>query len=827
MKKFISFVMAAAMVASMVPATAFAKDYSISTTARIIDAKKLTQDQAKATTNALQGANATASAEVAPEIHIRVTAADYKGTPAGSTPEMDVKLILDNADLSAQWAAFAGAQTSVSGAVPFVSFEDGDGVVMTAANATHFATRVSNNGAIPYVSNIKVDKDEVTITFTGYFFRNDVIKVDLASVLTTTSVGRTATVSVAGDVTKVDDLVFATIVKDDLTASIRDTVEVAQEEVVTLNSRGLVLEKTMNAFAGHTGTPLTSDYVAGDVITLRLSRGFEFGKISDIKINGAAPGANFSVTATEDNELTIKILDGANPADLSKKLTITGIEVEATTAKVGTTATITARVVGASGNYTDTVDVAVVVDYKVIMTVDADEDVPVMYSGVNVDNYGITDDSDHWSLEVTAKETFPGAWGMRQGFTMSLPEGVYVTDVKVLETDNFWYNQTSGTAGRVQADSKKWEDAFEKAYQDGGHVSFDFPRRLFDDVDSDLYDKPAKVTFQLQLVADPGFEGDVELTLEGALIDKNVVTIAKFAKTYNVSAEQNDVIIDYRFTTVDTPIVIGETADGLWAKNEATFNFAVETGFISFEKNAATYTVDDSGMELKDTTKTNSSTLSFTVKTESEDAATVTIEDLELFMQRSIPAGPYALEIGSSLEDAYLKQALFAAKGTKLIVDDVADYSHVVKESFLNVITAGRDVDDASFTTKVVVPVGEYYLISGERQVALDVPAYITASGYTMLPVRAVAYALGISVDSVLWNASARQVTILYGQRIITMTVGQKVIHVNGSAIASSAEVEITNDRAFLPMRDLATALGVTDITWDAASRTATLNGNR
>ena len=118
-------------------------------------------------------------------------------------------------------------------------------------------------------------------------------------------------------------------------------------------------------------------------------------------------------------------------------------------------------------------------------------------------------------------------------------------------------------------------------------------------------------------------------------------------------------------------------------------------------------------------------------------------------------------------------------------------------------------------------------IVAGEEVVALDVPAYINAAGYTMLPVRAVAVALGIHTNNVIWDQATKTVTILYGQRIITMQVGSKVINVNGSAIPASAAVEIVNGRTFLGLRDLATALGVVDITWDAATQTATLNGNK
>ena len=116
---------------------------------------------------------------------------------------------------------------------------------------------------------------------------------------------------------------------------------------------------------------------------------------------------------------------------------------------------------------------------------------------------------------------------------------------------------------------------------------------------------------------------------------------------------------------------------------------------------------------------------------------------------------------------------------------------------------------------------------NGEVSYTADVVPYLNKNGYTMLPVRAVAVALGINTNNVLWDQATKTVTILYGQRIITMTVGSKVINVNGSAIPASAAVEIVDGRTFLGLRDLATALGVVDITWDGATQTATLNGNK
>ncbi|MEI3506841.1 MAG: hypothetical protein V8Q32_05130 [Anaerotignum faecicola] len=122
------------------------------------------------------------------------------------------------------------------------------------------------------------------------------------------------------------------------------------------------------------------------------------------------------------------------------------IIIDAATAKAGAVAKLTVKAVKDStdpktGEVTevagsfkataDAVEAAKVVDQTVTLSVDEDEDVPVIYSGVDVNNDGITDDSDHLSLEVTLKETAKSSLDVKKAFNLDLPEGVYVTDVKV------------------------------------------------------------------------------------------------------------------------------------------------------------------------------------------------------------------------------------------------------------------------------------------------------------------------------------------------------------------------------------------------------------
>lgn len=735
----------------------------------------------------------------------------------------------------------------------------GEDLCKETASKSIAPTGVGRNGKItaavstvgPKTKDLNTIEITVTCTDNVVLAAGDVISIDLLSYLDR---AKTATASVKSDDFKIsndgEDLVYVSIEDEGVTAAVAKIATVAEEEKAEL-AKNLVIKSTVEKF------------VPNQVIELKLNSGFEFSRASATPTSG-----DWKLEKTSDKDTArVVILNATDKVEIPAD----AIEIEAKGAKAGAKAVLTVKatnkdvngnVVQKAFNARTTVEVMTVCEYVVVMSVDKDKDVPVIYSGVNVANYGITDDSDHMSLEVTAKETFPGAWSMRKGFSFELPKGVYVTDVRVTDTSDFYVNASGGTG--AEADKTEWRDAFWNAYQDGDHLNFKFDKRVFDDVDSKLSKDPATVSFKLELVADPGFAGDVTLKLKGDLIDEQEVKIAKFVTPYQVTAEQNDLKIDYRFTEIPTKITIKEAEDGLWDAGKASFAFYIEKGLLTFEDDP-TFTVDSkSGLKIingKIDTKhwdidgdgKFDTVMQFDVDKESSAPAEITISNMSLYMQRSIPAGPYALKMSSTLENAYNKEILFAPETNAATVEvtgrnanannapekpfkidhkdnkddyvgDVNDYSTTVKEAFVNVVTAGREQDDASFTTKVVVPVGEKYIIAGENKIELDVPAYINAKGYTMLPVRAVATALGINNNNVLWDQATRTVTILYGQRIITMQVGANVVSVNGSAIPASSSVEITDSRTFLGLRDLATALGVTTINWDPATKTASLN---
>ena len=801
MKKFLSMVMAAAMVVSLVPATAFAASGDVKATAKIVGSKNYTQDE-------IESSKVNKKVE-GPEAQLTFTTADYA---SNSDTAVKYTLSLDNADFYKSGSAIADkGKLSIT--------LKGDKTVTKQAGESDKDvefTDVYDNGNKVKIASVKfTDNDEVEVVIDGKMDRGSVLAFDLTSVMDKTTKGKQAKVTVESDditISNGSDLTYASVESKGIKASVKDTVDVAPEEMVELKEL-----KIEPAVGDNIGAIIKTD----GKLKLKLSSGFEFaGKKTDLKFSVGNP----TIDSFEDDEIVMNIGDTVRAADVLK---ITGLKVEATSAKAGAVATLK---VYADGNDTVSVEVAKVVDSAVVMSVDKDADVPVIYSGVNVKNTGITSSSDHEALEVTVKETFPGAWDDAKDFTFKLPQGVYIADVQSISADN------------MQVDNvQTW---FEGAYDKGDYETLTFKRRTWTETDPSKKDK-AELKFTLVLVADPNFEGDVTLTLTGDALKEQKVTVAKFVKPFTVEAKQNDMQIDYRNTKVPTDVVIKEAEAGLWDKN---VTFALSLDKINFDDDAKVTVDDKSGLKVKDA-KTTKGVVTFKVDSKSDDKpAEVTVSGLTLFMDRNLPAGAYDLDVfspvmlgadngsresvadkkGTIEDNGFLSQDIFGKSTSKRVVADVNDdfYSTTAKAGFVNIITAGRE-DTDSFTTKVVVPVGENYLISGENKVEIDVPAYINANGYTMLPLRAVAVALGINTNNVLWDQNTRTATIMYGSKIINMTYGQKVVYVNGAMIPATASVEIKDNRMFLGMRDLGNALGVTDITWDQATKTATLNGGK
>ena len=348
--------------------------------------------------------------------------------------------------------------------------------------------------------------------------------------------------------------------------------------------------------------------------------------------------------------------------------------------------------------------------------------------------------------------------------------------------------------------------------------------------------------FTFQISVQPGFTGDITATIQGKGVDEELsAVVATAAAPVTVTAESTDAVIDYRQTDIGD-ITITEAEAGVLGKDDV---LQLEIENIDFDDDPVVE-VASGDLKIEDV-DTNGGALQIKIKSESsKEPAVIKVTGVNLYMERNIPAGSYALKLSASDTMMPSDATGMQEKNTNVTIkneskdaifknsiDSKENEDHTpffdkrsvtVLDDYVNVVTAGRDQGDNTFTTQIKVTIGATEMYANDQAIALDVPAYIS-NGYTMLPVRAVTEALS-SVAVVRWDDPTHTVTISFGERVVKMTVGSNVMVVNGVEVPMQAQCEITGERAFIPLRDMGYALGLNDskIVWDDATKTATLN---
>ena len=540
---------------------------------------------------------------------------------------------------------------------------------------------------------------------------------------------------------------------------------------------------------------LVNDAIDGNKeITLKLSGNFEFVTSTIEESDFSFLNSDAKVKITDKDKDTIKFtISGLEDKQLTK-LTISGIDIKTTKkCNAGDKATITV-----SSKSFDSVklEAARMVEEAVTYTVE-DEEVPTIWAGKN---YAKDSEDDTNTLEVAIEENTGDILNTSRKATFTFPEGIEVVDAEFdgVKQGTFKYEIDENVVTIWNYGEKEESD------------------------ETDM-------TIKFLLNAAPTFSGDVKVTLGGEFDDVEL-KVATVKAPYTVEAKTTEVLIDYRYVPVNE-IVITEAEEGLLEDGDV---IALQVEKMDFE-DAGSYEVTTGDLDVDVTIndgKNDVAQLEVEVKDESTEASTVTISGLELYLDRTLPVGGYALQ--NVKADNILWENSTDKKGE----DDKDSYEYVPEanqasnglfkykevtcnDKYVEVVTSGRDNDDSTTNRKIVITIGATTMAVGTQTITLDTPAYINAENYTELPLRAVSEAFGATVG---WDDPSNTVTIMMGQRIVSMTIGSKTMYINGTPVQMNTAPEITNERTFVPVRDLANALGISKIDWNEASQTVTLN---
>lgn len=759
MKKKLALLMAAIMTVAMVPMTAFA---AATTDINAVDQVKTAVDK-------------TFVSRV--ELKKDEDATDL----VGNNNRFEVYLTLDNGK--------------------FATAEDADGdeyyIMDTTDNADYFTDYSDAHG----VASIDVKSDKSAIlTLSVVSFNKEEIILPI--------------VAVAEDA---GDVIAKFSTNNTVFADVKEVIAVASEDEVTIASEGVVTfvedSTKVKNIKDITIEGLVNGSITNNVITLKLKGNWEFNvdgnKLLDAsnKVVDKAdiftalndvfnPQKDIVIDGISEDEISFYFANGLD-ADQVAKVRIGGFAIKATKkCDAGDVATIT---VSSKDFDSAKLEVAKMVEEAVTYTVE-DDDLPTIWAGKDY-----KEDDETNTLEVSIEENTGDILNTSRKATFTFPDGIEVVGVDIdgapkvtdPKENNIEIDENVVTIWNYQKNAKAGESDHDKG----------------------------KVDMQIKFIlnAAPSFSGDVDVTLGGEFDDVEL-TVATVKAPYTVEAKTSEVLIDYRYVPVNE-IVITEAEEGILDDDDVIYLSVEKMDFEdagSYEVTTGDIEVDVNIDELDRT-----DVLSVTVEDASTEASTITISGLELYLDRTLPVGGYALEniarwdnadgvnkaANILWENSSDEEKATATRERGYDEDGIFKYkAYTCNDSYVEVVTAGRDQDDSSTTRKIVITIGATTMAVGTETVTLDTPAYINAENYTELPLRAVSEAFGATVG---WDDASRTVTIMMGQRIVSMTIGSKTMYINGTPVAMNTAPEITNERTFVPVRDLANALGITKIDWN------------
>ncbi|MCD8036240.1 MAG: hypothetical protein LUE88_02500, partial [Clostridiales bacterium] len=447
------------------------------------------------------------------------------------------------------------------------------------------------------------------------------------------------------------------------------SVEVESEGVKTFVEDGTNPLEIKNI----TITELREDVLAkNDTITLKLNGNWEYvdtendnDNDNDIVISFLNSSATAEVTSIDDDEIVITITAVDNNNVKLEDMTISGIQLKATKkCSAGDQATITVK---SSAFSSVKLIVAKMVEEAVTYTVE-DDDLPVIWAGKD---YAL-DDDDTNTLEVYVEENTGDILNTSRKATFTFPDGIEVVSIDIDLDD-------------VEADFK-WE------IDENVVTIWNYSSGTTESTDETDFG------IKFLINAAPSYEGDVDVTLGGEFDDVEF-TVATVQAPYIVEAKTSEVLIDYRYVPVNE-IVITEAEEGILAEGDVII-LGVEK--MDFE-DAGTYEVTEGDIEVDvsidespdfdEVDSGNYTYLLIEVTDESTEASTITISGLELYLDRTLPVGGYALKnIGA-----------WDVKTDSIDVDDISkveDYKDEV--TACNILwqnsTSNSDIYDADEVT--------------------------------------------------------------------------------------------------------------------------------
>ncbi|WP_159438684.1 stalk domain-containing protein [Desulforamulus ferrireducens] len=294
--------------------------------------------------------------------------------------------------------------------------------------------------------------------------------------------------------------------------------------------------------------------------------------------------------------------------------------------------------------------------------------------------------------------------------------------------------------------------------------------------------------------------GDIPVKVYGSAIgEEKEVIVGTAVAPVEVTSATKDVKLGLNNQEAGE-IVIKETVKGAIQEKPTNYKgddvkgemvIEIDTWGVRFAKTPKVEVVEGN-LEIENISD-DDKYVSFKIKSESTKPSTIKISDIAYTVDRTVPVGPIVVKV-KGVAVATTNEGSSASDSTKGF-----DAGTIAKVSNAVVVNPAPAAGSASFAIGSTI-----YTVDGVAKV-MDAAPYIK-DDRTYVPVRYLALALGVEENNITFENGV--VTLKKGDTTVTLTIGDKTLDNNGTAVAMDVAPEVNNGRTMLPARFVAEAFG-------------------
>lgn len=307
-------------------------------------------------------------------------------------------------------------------------------------------------------------------------------------------------------------------------------------------------------------------------------------------------------------------------------------------------------------------------------------------------------------------------------------------------------------------------------------------------------DDPAEITLEgVEVYLEAGKTGDLVVEVSGSAGLRDEIVVAKIIAPISVEAVSSPRVVIGHNRQPAGDIIITESKAG--ALNEDELELVLSGyGGIEFDGTPKVEVVNGD-LEIGDV-DVDDNVLTISIKDESKRASTIKISYIAYRLYRTIPFGDIEVDVqGPAVVETFALAELdddFNTEEAARVVNAFCKYHTTVEPEEMPIsITLG------------------------------DKGSYIS-DGRMMVKLRDAAVALGVAEQNILWDGATKTVTLIKGDRVVQITVGEPQVKLNGIPLPTDKGAQIKDDRTYISLSAAAVAFGAA-VEWDNFTKTATI----